>query len=95
MKRMGRFLLCLLFNLVMDLKWSVPAWILLVLHHLCGISIWWFVLALGLWIFSNIFWMKVIGWTKGCANAPRPPQEDKNPYSPKNEDYLKNHKLRR
>jgi len=82
-KRGGSFWLCLLVNMVLNLEWTIPAWILLVLHFWLGWSIWWFVLALVLWIVDILFWMKVMGWAADCSNTPNPPKENKNPYSVK------------
>lgn len=82
-KRGGSFWLCLLVNMALNLEWTIPAWILLVLHFWLGWSIWWFVLALGLWIVDILFWMKVMGWAADCSNTPDPPKENKNPYSVK------------
>lgn len=80
-KRSGSFWLCLLINMVLNLEWTIPAWILLALHFWLGWSIWWFVLALALWLINILFWMKVMGWAADCSNTPDPPKENKNPYS--------------
>lgn len=80
-KRGGSVWLCLLVNMALNLEWTIPAWILLVLHFWLGWSIWWFVLALALWFINILFWMKVMGWAADCSNTPDPPKENKNPYS--------------
>ena len=80
-KRNGSFWLCLLFNMALNLEWTIPAWILLGLHFWLGWSIWWFWLALALWIIDILFWMGVMGWAADCSNTPDPPKENKNPYS--------------
>lgn len=80
-KRGGSFWLCLLVNMLLNLERTIPAWILLVLHFWLGWSIWWFVLALALWIVDILFWMKVMGWAADCSNTSDPPRENKNPYS--------------
>lgn len=82
-KKSGNFFLCLLFNMLLNLEWTIPAWILLALHFLFDWSIWWFWLALGLWLLSILLWMDVIGWATRCGNTPDPPKENKNPYSAK------------
>lgn len=82
-QRGGSFWLCLLVNMALNLEWTIPAWILLALHFWLGWSIWWFVLALVLWIVDILFWMKVMGWAADCSNTPDPPKENKNPYSVK------------
>ena len=82
-KRSGGFIICLLFNMLINLEWSIPAWILLALHFWLDISIWWFVGALAFWILSIISWMSIMGWAADCSNTPDPPKENKNPYSVK------------
>ena len=82
-KRGGSFWLCLLVNMALNLEWTIPAWILLVLHFWLGWSIWWFVLALALWFINILFWMKVMGWASSCSREKDPPKENKNPYSVK------------
>ena len=82
-KRSGSFLACLVVNLLLNFEWSIPAWILLVLHFIFDISIWWFVGAFALWLFIMIAWMNVIGWAADCSSAPDPQKENKNPYSVK------------
>ena len=79
-KRTGNFFLCLLFNMMLNFEGTIPAWILLILHFCIGISIFWFWLALALWIIYLLVWMKIIGWAGRCS-TPDPPKENKNPYS--------------
>ena len=83
-KRSGSFWLCLLLNMVLNLEWTIPAWILLALHFLLSWSIWWFWLALALWVLNILLWMKVMGWASSCSREKDPPKENKNPYSAKN-----------
>ena len=82
-KRGGRFLLCLLINLLLNLEWSIPAWILLALHIWLDISIWWFVGGLGIWVLRVLLGMWLMGWAIRCGNEKDPPKENKNPYSVK------------
>ena len=82
-KREGSFLLCLLINLLLNLEWSIPAWILLALHIWLDISLWWFVGGLALWILRILFGMWLIGWAADCGSQKDPPKENKNPYSKK------------
>ena len=77
----GNFFLCLLINMVLNLEWSIPAWILLAIHFWLGISIWWFVGALILWILGLMAGMWLMGWAAACGNQKDPPKENKNPYS--------------
>lgn len=79
----GGFFLSLLMSLLMNLQWSIPAWILLALHFWLDISIWWFVGGLAFWIVSILAGMWLIGWAASCGNQKDPPKENKNPYSVK------------
>ena len=80
-KRGGSFLLCLLINLLLNLEWCIPALILLGLHFWLGISLWWFVAALALWVLSILAGMWFMGWAASCGNEKDPPRPNKNPYS--------------
>ena len=83
-KRSGNFLLCLLINLLFQLEWSIPAWVLLALHFWLDISIRWFVGGLAFWILIVLAKMWLIGWAADCGSRKDPPKENKNPYSAKN-----------
>ena len=84
-RKSGNFLLCLLINMVLNLEWSIPAWILLGLHFAFGLSLWWFCGAIALWILRILVGMWLIRW---ASNVPKdPPLENKNPYSHKNTDH--------
>ena len=80
-KRSGSFWLCLLLNLLLNLEWSIPAWILLGLHIWLDISIGWFVGGLVFWGLSVLAGMWFMGWAIACGNEKDPPKENKNPYS--------------
>jgi hypothetical protein len=80
----GNFLLSLLINMLLNLEWSIPAWILLALHYAFGLSLWWFFGALALWILRVLAGMWFMGWAASCGNSKDPPKENKNPYSKKN-----------
>lgn len=86
-KRSGNFLLALLFNMLLDIKWSMPAWVLLILHFTIGLSPVWFFAAFGVWILSIISRMWLIGWARDCGETPDPPKENKNPYSTHSSDF--------
>lgn len=79
-KRGGIFL-CLLMNLLLNLHWTIPSWILLALHFWLEWPIGWFWLALGLWLAVNVLWAVVIRWAGRCSSTPDEPKENKNPYS--------------
>ena len=87
-QRATSFLLCLLFNLLLNLDRSVPAWVLLALHFVLGWSMLWFWLALGLWLLAVVGWTCFMGFAARNSNAPKPYRENKNPYSVKTEDIL-------
>ena len=91
-KRSGSFILCLLFNMLMNLEGLIPAAVLLILHFLFDWSIWWSVLAAALWIVLIILWMLFIGWSGRCGSTPDTPKEHKNPYSVGNKKDLKTEK---
>lgn len=91
-KLSGSFILCLLFNMLMNLEGLIPAAVLLILHFLFDWSIWWSVLAAALWIVLIILWMLFIGWSGRCGSTPDTPKENKNPYSVGNKKDLKTEK---
>ncbi len=82
--RSGNFFLCLLFNIILNLEWAIPGVILLVLHFVLGISVWFSIGAFALWIAVILFWMFIMGWAARCGSTPDPVKENKNPYSAKN-----------
>lgn len=82
-KRTGSFWLCLLTNLLLNLEWSIPVWLLLGLHFWLGISIWWFIGGLVVWVLAILVGMKLMGWAAACGRQKDPPKENKNPYSVK------------
>ena len=75
------FISALLINLVFDLEWTIPAWILLAAHFIFKISIWWFVGALAVWVIGVAIKTAVFSWLIHVGNIPDPPKENKNPYS--------------
>lgn len=79
-KRAGNFFLVLLFNMLLNIEWTIPAWILLALHYLCDWNIIWFWVALGVWLLNILLWMSFIGYASNCGSE-KPHRENKNPYS--------------
>lgn len=79
-KHIGNFFITFLFNLLINLHWSLPAWVLLVLHYTSDWRILWFWIAIGVWLLSIFLWM---GFIKFAANSSAEKQyrENKNPYS--------------
>ena len=86
-RRNGSFWFCLMINLLLNLEWSIPAWILLAMHYILAWPIGLFWLALGLWIAGVLMWMFLIGWASDCSSEPDQPKENKNPYSVKNKSH--------
>lgn len=87
----GGFFLCLLYNMMLSFEWTIPAWVLLVLHFVLSLPLWAFWVALALWPVAALVRTAFLVWVAGCE-PPRPKQENKNPYSPKNEDVFPNYK---
>lgn len=77
----GGFFAALGINLIFDLEWTIPAWILLVLHFIFDISILWFIGAITLWVVGVGVKTAVFSWLIREGNRPDPPKENKNPYS--------------
>lgn len=69
--------------MIINFEKSIPAWILLVCHFIFDIPIYWFFIALGVWILSIVIWMSIIGTATRLGNEPTPHRENKNPYSSK------------
>ena len=62
MKRVGGFLLSLLFNMLLNARGLIPAAVLLVLHYVLRVPIWLSFAALGIWIAAMIARMLFFGW---------------------------------
>lgn len=80
------FFAALAINLIFSLEWTIPAWILLVLHFVWGFSLWWFFAALILWVVCVALKTIIFSWLIREGNRPDPPKENKNPYSASNRD---------
>ena len=85
MKKFFKYLLSVLLSLLFHWYWSIPAWVLLVLHFTLGISIWWFVAALLLWIVGVRLFMRLVGWLTYMGNKKEAENKNVNPYSKNNE----------
>lgn len=86
MKRFFEYIFNVFLSLVFHWYWSIPAWILLILHFTLGISIWWFVGALLLWIIGVRVFVHVVGWLTHMGNQPEKENKNKNPYSKNGKD---------
>ena len=83
MKNSGSRLISVALGLIFNLEWTVPAWIFLALHFLMGISIWWFIGAMALWVLFVVLKMFVFGSLVRAGSYKDKPKENKNPYSKK------------
>lgn len=83
MKSNGR-LLSVLFIIFDSICMLIPTVLLLVLHFTLGISIWWFVGLLTVWIISVILGSFILNWASSCSNEEKPYRENKNRYSKRN-----------
>lgn len=82
-KRKSGFALSLLLSLLFNLEWTVPAWIFLGLHFWKGVSLWWFVISIVLWVMFILLRVVAFGSLARAGNYKDPPKENKNPYSRK------------
>ncbi len=80
----GGFFVCLLLNLLLNFSWTIPAWILLLLHFWKGWSLWFFVGGLVLWLGLGLLVTSLMNWASRCS-TPTEQRENKNPYSIGNE----------
>ncbi len=80
--RCGNFVLTVLLNTLLNTSGFLIAAILVGLHFWLGWSLWWAVLAAGLWLLWIILQTLFFTWISRCANTPNKPQKNKNPYSP-------------
>ena len=75
------FFSALLINLIFDLEWTIPAWIFLALHFICGLSLWCFYISLGLWVLMIMGKSILLRLLNKAGHYKDPPKENKNPYS--------------
>lgn len=84
--RAGSFFLVLLFNILLNIRLTIPGWILLILHFIIPQYIkWWYCLVyFGAFLLYMVIWMLVMRALGHWANTaePAPPIINKNPYSP-------------
>lgn len=82
----GGFFLCLLINILLNIRLTIPGWILLILHFLFPvISIWWFVGYMGAFLLYMLIWQLVwhIIGRIGASAKEIPPPKERNPYAVK------------
>ncbi len=80
------FFLCIFWQMFLYAVWSVPAWILLILHFAIKIPLTWFWVALGAWFLALLLRTLLIVWTRYCVRHRTPVPGNKNPYSQKLRD---------
>jgi len=85
--RADGFLVCYLVSLFWQAGWCALA-LLLWLLRLWLTAIPWFVplIPLSAWLLSALVYTLFLRWVSAASNEPSPPQENKNPYSARNED---------
>lgn len=75
-------------NLIFDLEWSIPAWLLLILRFVLGWPIWLFAAALAVFVLGVLLKTAFISWAASAGNIPDAPKKNLNPYSLSNETML-------
>ena len=85
-KDRGGFFLCLLWHALLYSFWTLPAWVLLVLHITVGLPIVWFWAALGVWLLVVVLRTLLVIFARYCSAHRIPVPENKNPYSNKVRD---------
>ena len=85
----GGFWLCFLMNLIFDLEWSIPAWLLLIMYFVLSWPIWLFAMALGGFIIGILTKTAFLCWAASAGSIPDKPKKNLNPYSAKNEQMLR------
>ena len=81
LKRQSGFVLSVLLTLLFNLEWTIPAWIFLALHFVCGLSLWCFYISLGLWVLMIMGKSILLRLLNKAGQYKDPPKENKNPYS--------------
>ena len=79
--------ICFFINLVLNAELLIPTIILIVLHFVLNISLWWAIGAAVLYVLWIALFTFVLGRLIGSAK-PDEPRKNKNPYSSKTSDFL-------
>lgn len=77
----GGFLTSLILNFAVNLGWTVPAWVLLILHYVTKLSIWLFWGAIGVFVLVIIITTAAIFMAAKSGDAPEAEKQNVNPYS--------------
>ena len=80
-RRFSDYALCYVSSMALHLHWMLPAVLLLAAHFVFGISVFWSLGALFLFLLVILFRTLVIGWASGCRQTPYQHKENRNPYS--------------
>jgi len=87
MRRLGSFIISFGFSLWHHSIWGGLALILFLLRFWLTAIPWFLPLAfLGVWLLVALVFILFLGFATKAGGRPNPPQENKNPYSAKNED---------
>ena len=79
LRNSGNFFAALLFNMLMSLEWTIPAWLLLACHFFFDWSIRWFWIALGVWLLDILLKMELMSWAARCGRSRTNPRKTKIP----------------
>lgn len=79
----GGFLASLLLNFAVNIGWTVPAWILLILHFVTKLSIWVFWAAVAVFVLVIIITTAAVFMAAKDGEAPEAVKQNVNPYSSK------------
>ena len=84
MRRVSRghgFLISLLINMAFRAEWLVIAIVLFVLNRVLGLSIWFMVAALAVWVIYSLVVTLLLSMANRLGNVKDEPKINKNPYS--------------
>lgn len=84
------YLLCFCLNLCYNFGWVILAAFLWGMNVWKGVPSYFIFGALGIWVLESLISTVMVAWASKSANQPIIKKENKNPYSAKNEDMLKN-----
>ena len=82
--RFSQFIFGLFFFFLLrldSLLFSIPVWVLLLLHFTSGLDIKWFLIALGAFFLIGLLRYLLILFGRWGGNSEEPKKENKNPYS--------------
>ncbi len=75
------FWLCLLLNVIFHIQWSVPGFLLLLLHFVLGWPLWYSLVAFGVWFGYVLTVTIILSCLSRLDNTGPDYRENKNPYS--------------